>query len=61
MNKIKKRLEAALAQMQLAKNEADRLCIMKKPVELDDESLKLLLAIGDAAADLGTKPASINP
>lgn len=54
MNKIKKRLEAALAQMQLAKNEADRLRIMKKPVELDDESLKLLLVIGDTASSLDT-------
>jgi len=45
MEKITKRIEAALTQMQLAENEMNRMKIQKKPVTLDDKDAAMLVGI----------------
>ncbi len=50
MGRIKKRIAAALTQMQLAENAVSRLLIMKKSITLDETS-KLMLSEIDKAVN----------
>ena len=52
MERIKKRIAAALTQMQLAENEVSRLSIMKKPITLDETSNLMLSEIDKAVNKL---------
>lgn len=52
MEKIKKRIETSLTQMQLAENEASRLKIQKKSFTLDEATKKMLSAIDKIANGL---------
>lgn len=42
MNKLKKRIETALTHLMLAENEVNRLKLLKKPVEIDDDMRAIL-------------------
>jgi len=56
VDKIKKRINAALTQMQLAQNEIDRSIIIGKQVKLDSETLIWLGAIAGIAGKINGMP-----
>lgn len=55
MEKIKKQLDKALAALQLARNEQDRLIIMKRPVVIDDSAKLIIDALKNELSKMESK------
>jgi hypothetical protein len=58
MEKIKRNLERALAAIQLAGNEMDRLAILKKSPTIDDETKGIIAAIAAETGNILDKSAA---
>lgn len=57
MEKVKRNLQRALAAVQLANNEMERLLIMKKSPVVDDETKNVIAAITTTAGNILKKSA----